>query len=262
MPPENAASMTGDGRFGKDGFGHDAGSCLPKHLAVFHIQRMPRPWISTNLAMSIDGKISPARPFRSGWTSRADHRRLLELRRSADALLVGRATLEADGMTLTVPGAARQPLRCVASTSGVFRTDHPVFRTPGGAIHLLSSAAGDPPDIAGATIHRGNLADFLTSLADRFQVRHLHCEGGGQLVRALAELDAIDEFHLTVAAHTLFGGACAITATGSPHPERFLSQRFHLTHCEPVHGEDECFLSYRRKCGTGNQCPASPPESS
>jgi hypothetical protein len=79
---------------------------------------MPRPWISTNLAISLDGKISSAAFHPSGWTSREDHARLHELRRPADALLVGRGTLVADRMALTVPGKAVQPLRCVVSTTG------------------------------------------------------------------------------------------------------------------------------------------------
>ena len=63
---------------------------------------MPRPWISTNLAISADGKIDSTASRPSGWTSRDDHARLLKLRESADALIVGCGTSEADRMTLTV----------------------------------------------------------------------------------------------------------------------------------------------------------------
>ncbi|MCB1131371.1 MAG: RibD family protein [Verrucomicrobiae bacterium] len=218
---------------------------------------MRRPRISTNLAISIDGKISPAGGLPSGWTSKADHERLLDLRRNADALLVGRGTLEADNMTLMAPGAS--PLRCVASRSGAFRPEHPLFHTPGGAVHLLVGNDGDAPDVPGATIHRGDLAVFLRILADDLRVERLHCEGGGGLIRELANLDAIDEFHLTVAAHALFGGTGAVTPTGIPAAFLKASRTFELASIERVDGADECFLSYRRTRPDSPQWPPSVP---
>lgn len=207
---------------------------------------MPRPWISTNLAVSADGKISSVERRPSGWTSREDHARLLKLRESADALIVGRGTLEADRMTMTVPGKAVQPLRCIVSRSGEIASDHPVFQKPGGPIHLLSTRETPGPSIPGVTLHRASLAGFLETLASQLEVKHLHCEGGGALIRSLAEIDAIDEFHLTLAGHTLFGGADAPTATGIPADFLPRSLAFTLSHFEPQPVAGECFLSYRR----------------
>jgi riboflavin biosynthesis pyrimidine reductase len=90
------------------------------------------------------------------------------------------------------------------------------------------------------------LDGFLETLAMDCGVKHLHCEGGGSLVRALAELDAIDEFHLTLAGHTLFGGFSAPTATGVPGDFLPCSRGFELVRCEPRLDLGECFLSYRR----------------
>ena len=208
---------------------------------------MPRPRISTNLAVSADGKISSSPPRPSGWTSRDDHARLLELRANADALLVGRGTLEADRMTLTVPGNAEQPLRCIVSRSGKLDPAHPVFSKPGGGIHVLVTGdfAGDV-DLK-LTVHHQTLAGFLETLATNHHVRHLHCEGGGELVRALAELDAIDEFHLTLAGHTLFGGFAASTATGIPAEFLPKSLGFEISRFDPRPATGECFLSYTRR---------------
>ena len=207
---------------------------------------MPRPRISTNLAISADGKISSSPPRPSGWTSHDDHARLLELRGNADAILVGRGTLDADRMTLTVPGKAEQPLRCIVSRSGKLDPAHPIFSKPGGEIHLLVTAdfAGDV-DLK-VTVHRQTLAGFLETLATEHHVRHLHCEGGGKLVRALAELDAIDEFHLTLAGHTLFGGFVASTATGIPMEFLPKSVAFEISGFDPRPATGECFLSYTR----------------
>lgn len=212
---------------------------------------MLRPRISTNLAISADGKISSVNGMASGWTSKDDHARLLELRENAGALLVGRGTLETDRMTMTVPGKAVQPLRCVVSRGGNFDIKQPLFEQPGGDIHLLITGDGAPelPEFrqGNVTIHNKGLQDFLESLASKYAVDHLHCEGGGQLIRALAELDVIDEFHLTLAGHSLFGGLGAATATGVPAEFLPAARDFQLSHFEPRPDLGECFLSYTRK---------------
>lgn len=203
---------------------------------------MNRPHISINLALSADGKISSVARRPSGWTSKADHERLKQLREPADALMVGRGTLETDRMTLYAP---HHPLRCVVSRHGRFDPDHPLFRAAGGPIHLLGTDRA-PDTIPDTTAHTGPLEGFLATLHRDLGVRQLHCEGGGELVRALAELDAIDEIHLTWAGHTLFGGAEAPTATGSTVEFLLASRRFHLAGFEPHDGTGECFLRCRR----------------
>ncbi|MBK1816905.1 RibD family protein [Luteolibacter yonseiensis] len=201
-----------------------------------------------NFAISADGKISSTGKRPSGWTSPADHTRLLALRSTADAILVGKGTLVADRMTMTVPGKTVQPLRCIVTRGGSLDPDLPVFQKPGGAIHLC--VTGDRAgEIPGATAHHTTLPAFLGTLATDLGVKHLHCEGGGELVRALAELDAIDEFHLTLAGHTLFGGLSAPTVTGIPSEFLPRSLDFEINHFEPRDGE--CFLSYRRKPSEG-----------
>lgn len=208
---------------------------------------MNRPWISSNFAISADGKISNVSHRPSGWTSKADHARFLDLRKGVDALLVGRGTLEADRMTMTVPDQEMQPLRCVVSTRGKISCDHPLFQTPAGPIHILATEGSENPDLPGVTFHSGSLADFLETLAYRFSVKKLHCEGGGTLLRALAEMDALDEIHLTWAGHTLFGGLKAPTLTGVPGDFLPASLEFDLVHFEALETEGECFLTYRRR---------------
>lgn len=212
---------------------------------------MLRPQISTNLAISADGKITSVEGKASGWTSPEDHRRLLELRKNAGALLIGRGTLEADRMTLTVPGNENQPLRCIVSRSGALDPAHPVFAKEGGDIHLLvtgDSPAELPDALVGrVTVHHQTLPGFLEKLAQEFGVEQLHCEGGGQLIRALAELDGIDQFHVTLAGHTLFGGKDARTATGIPGEFLPESRLFDLSSFEPQPESGECFATYTRR---------------
>ena len=147
-------------------------------------------------------------------------------------------------MTLTVPGKVIQPLRCFVSRTGKLALAHPIFRKEGGAIHLLATGNSQAQAPAGVTIHRQSLGEFLEELGEKWQVGHLHCEGGGQLIHELAALDVIDEFHLTLAGHTLFGGRGAPTATGLAAEFLPQSRKFELSHFQPI--GDECFLSYSR----------------
>ncbi len=204
------------------------------------------PQVSVNFAISADGKISGASRQPSGWTSKADFQRLIDLRRPADALLVGRGTLDADRMTMTVPDARRQPLRCIVSRRGELDAGHPIFAREGGAIHVLVTGDARVAALAGVTVHRGGLADFLEFLERDHGVRRVHCEGGGELVRALAAEDLVDEIHLTWAGHTLFGGRDAPTMSGVSGDFLPASRHFELTHFEPRADDGECFLSWRR----------------
>lgn len=202
--------------------------------------------ISANFAISLDGKISSLDHRPSGWTSRADYQRLLALRRNADAILVGRKTLLIDNMSLTIPDSPRQPLRCIASASGSLSGEEKIFRTAGGAIHLWCQTT-PASELPHTTLHHGSLENFLLELHHQHGVKHLHCEGGGTLLRALLEIDYLDELHLTWAAHTMFGGAAAPTLSGVPGIPLVKSTHFQLVHFEPMEAEGEVFLSYVRR---------------
>jgi riboflavin biosynthesis pyrimidine reductase len=171
----------------------------------------------------------------------------LDLRQNNDALMVGRGSLEADRMTMTVPGQDRQPLRCIVSRSGNLPADHPIFTKPAGPIHLLITDNPANPGFPATTVHHATLPAFLSTLATAHHVNTLHCEGGGSLIHSLAALDAIDELHLTLAGHSLFGGFEAPTVTGLPGDFLPASLKFELTHFEPSDATGECFLSYRRR---------------
>ena len=199
------------------------------------------PFLSVNFALSADGKISSAARRPSGWTSAQDHQRLKQLRDGADALLVGNGTLKADRMTMKAPG---NPWRCVVSRSGNFDPEARLFHTPGGPIHLLATE-GTPAEIPGTVAHRGSLEDFLIELSAA-GIGRVHCEGGGSLVKALAELDAVEQIHLTWAGHTLFGGGSAPTILGTPGDFLPASLAYELKDFQPLPETGECFLTYRR----------------
>ena len=210
--------------------------------------------ILLNFAITADGKTSTVNRDPARFTSRADLHRLLSIRKRADALLVGRGTLETDEMSLTIPpemNPRKQPRRCVVSRTGTFDLQHKLFHTVGGPVHLLVTdppAGFDPSPLheAGATVHTGSLQAFLGILADEYSVEALLCEGGGTLVRSLAELGLIDEINLTWAGHTLFGGAGAPTIAGALGPHLAKSLEFDLTSFESQ-DNGEVFLTYERR---------------
>jgi riboflavin biosynthesis pyrimidine reductase len=221
----------------------EAAHVFDKTVTIPHPPTMQRPRISTNLAISADGKISSPAHAPSGWTSAGDKRRLLALRENTDAILVGRGTFDKDRMTMTGPN---NPLRCIVSRTGNLDPDHPIFSTPGGPIHLLVTGGPAPAILDGVTVHTGDLPGFLLVLAANLGVRSLHCEGGGELIRELAALDLVDEFHATLAGHMLFGGREAPTATGISQDFLPATRHFRISHFEAHPESGECFVSYLR----------------
>jgi len=76
---------------------------------------------------------------------------------------------------------------------------------------------------------------------------HIHCEGGGELIKSLAEIDAIDVLHITWAAHTLIGGSGAPSLSGKIGKFLPNSLLFEMTDMQ-VNAGNECFLTYQRTC--------------
>jgi len=203
--------------------------------------------VMVNFAISADGKIGTWKGGSSKFTSRKDLERLWEIRKFADAIMVGRGTLEADNMSMTIPSEANpdiQPLRVIVSRQGSFNFDHPVFQKEGGKIHLLSTESEISGAPKGVSCHYDSLSNFLEYCEQELEIKVLLCEGGGELVRALAELRKLDEIHLTVAGHTLIGGAMAPGILGKETRHLQSSIQYELSYFESL-GNGECFLSYQ-----------------
>lgn len=200
--------------------------------------------IIANFALTADGKISTTGNSPARFTSKADLVRLHEIRQTADAILVGRGTLEEDQMSMTTDKSPA-PWRCVISKSGNFDPTHKLFHSDGGPIHLIVTRK-QSTKIKNTTVHHSSLNDWLAWMSDQPEVSTLLCEGGGQLMRELLELDVIDELYLTLAAHTVFGGENAPTLTGIPG--EFLPEARHFELKTLSQGSlDEYFLHYCRK---------------
>lgn len=193
--------------------------------------RLPR--VAANFAISIDGKIAARGRGPTRFTSEADRRRMLELRAGADAILVGRGTLEADDMPLRLPsrrwqarrlraGKPAEPLRVVFTHSGRLRKNLRIFRD--GAPVVVFTTRAMPPAVRRRlenvavvkTLGRGKTVDVgeaLALLARDYGVRTALCEGGGGLFRDLVAAQAVQELHVTIAP-LVIGGAEAPTLLG------------------------------------------------
>lgn len=203
-----------------------------------------------NFAITADGKIATKEKTASPFTSKDDLDRLLQIRKKADAIMVGRGTLEADQMGMTIPERlhpAKQPARVIVSRSGEYDFQHKVFSQKGGQIHLLMTERANEHALSEeVSQHRMSLNDFLQYAEHELGWETLLCEGGGELVHALAALDRIDEIYLTWAGHSLFGGREATTLTGGPSSFLPASREYELVEFTPLE-QGECFLHYKKK---------------
>ena len=223
-----------------------------------------RPVVAGHLAITADGKISTRRLTPSRFTSAADKRLLQEMRAGADAVMVGRGTLMADAMSLGLSAADLReariargrppvPLRVVISNSGKLDPCAKAFSYRDSRL-IIFSTTRMPESLQPRILRHADLYLFpesgvdireaLRILREDFGVRRLVCEGGGTVLRSLAELDLIDEIHLTVAP-VIFGGRLAPTLTGLPGPFLAPPREFRIT--KLAASADECRLMLRRK---------------
>jgi len=204
------------------------------------------PLITANMAISLDGKISDKNREAARFTPKADLARLLELRVGAGAILVGKKTLEADNMRMTIPDkfldGKAGPLRCVISREGKWNHDHPAFSINDPELVLFRM---EPGIAEHGEIPVKSIQDCVGYLRDR-GVERIHCEGGGELLRSLLEENLLDELNLTWNGAAIIGGAQAPTLTGSSPEYLMISQHFELVDFSTGR-ESECYLKYRKK---------------
>ena len=218
-----------------------------------------RPFVLAHFAITADGKISTRAFTPAQFTSRAYKRRLQETRAAADAVLAGRGTVEADNMSMglsakdlrearNASGMPAVPLRVMVSNSGRVDLEGKVFRYSSSPLVVFSTSRM-PARLRAGVARRADLFLFpgktvdlsgaLQILRADFGVKQLVCEGGGRLLRALAELDLVDGMRLTVAPR-VFGGSSAPTLTGLPGDFLLPQREFRIIR-QSVEG-DECLL--------------------
>lgn len=219
------------------------------------------PRVLANFAITSDGKVSTRNFTPTGFTSEADKRRLQEIRCLGDAVLAGARTISTERMSMRISatdlrerrraqGLAVEPLRVIVSNSGAIDPVWKVFKRSGSQV-ITFSTQRMPQKLRGPIARLSDLWIFNSSQVDlaaalrilrnHYQVRSVVCEGGPRLFRALLEIGAITELHLTWTP-LIFGGAGAPTLTGIPGAFLPRTIRCRLKNME-VNG-NECFLTY------------------
>ncbi len=224
---------------------------------------MSLPFVFINMAMSADGKIATANRAVSSFSSRRDFEHLLELRATADAVMSGARTVGQEEINLG-PGPARfrrlrlkeglaeYNVRIVASGSGSLDPRAAVFRHRFSPIIVLASgrasgrklsrlrAVADAVKICG----RSEI-DFRAAfewLREKWNVKRLLCEGGGELNGALFRAGLVNELHLTVCPKILGGRDAPTIADGTGGLKLSDATRLVLKSMKRV--GDELFLVY------------------
>ncbi len=205
--------------------GVERAACSEINQPFFKWITTGRPFVILKMAMTLDGRIATA-GGESKWITGPDaRRRVQQLRRLCDAVMVGGETVRRDRPALTVREPDLwpcQPLRLIASRS--MDEEELAEYFPDGNAELVR--------LDGAEAWGG----FLEELGRR-EITCLLIEGGGELAAAAVAAKAVDyvEFHI---APKLLGGRDSRPVLGGDDPESmsFARQlhRVKVTH----YGED------------------------
>lgn len=215
------------------------------------------------MAITADGKIATANRAISSFGSRRDHGHLLELRASADAVMNGAGTVNANPINMgpgplkyrrmrTRNGLAEYNLRIIVSRSGGVDPKAAVFKHPFSPIIILTTERADPQklnalralatEIKVCGREEINFRAALGWLRDKWKIKRLLCEGGGELNDALFRAGLVNELHLTICPK-IFGGRLAPTiAEGSGVPKLSDAAQLKLKSMKRI--GDELFVIY------------------
>jgi diaminohydroxyphosphoribosylaminopyrimidine deaminase/5-amino-6-(5-phosphoribosylamino)uracil reductase len=204
--------------------------CAKLNYSFFKWIVTGRPFVTLKLATTLDGRIATASGDSKWVTGEAARSRVQELRKLADAVMVGGETLRRDAPRLTVREPAdwpRQPLRIVATRDAALKAKLPELY-PDGRIE-----AADLPDAAA-------WEGFLLELGKREMV-NLLIEGGGGLAASALAAHAVDraEFHI---APKILGGKDSRPAVGGASPE-LMAQALKLRDVEVAQLGDDVIIS-------------------
>jgi len=194
-----------------------------------------RPFVLVNMAMTADGKIATANRAVSSFGSAHDHEHLLELRTTVDAVMAGARTVDSASINMG-PGPAKfrrlrlrrglaeYNLRVIVSGGGSVNPQAEIFRHRFSPILVLTTArasgkklrqlraVADEVKICGR--RKINFRAALGWLREKWGVKRLLCEGGGELNAALFQAGLVDELYLTICPKIIGGRGAPTMADG------------------------------------------------
>jgi 2,5-diamino-6-(ribosylamino)-4(3H)-pyrimidinone 5'-phosphate reductase len=222
---------------------------------------MDRPFVSINMAMTVDGKITSARREYPRITSPFDRDRMDRLRADSDAILVGAGTMRADNPKLHVRSEAMREyrlslgkpaglMRVLVTASAELDPQSRFFDDADGGDRIIATTEtaparrlaelGERAEIWKLGDERVDLAALLDRVAQRGAARVIG-EGGGELNWHLIRDGLVDEIYVTIAP-TLLGGRDAPTLLEGEGLTMKAQQRLRLV---DLHREgDELYCRY------------------
>ena len=223
-----------------------------------------RPFVYVNVATTADGKIAPASRRYLPFSSRRDQQLLLQLRAGADAVMAGARTVDSFPVNMGPGpkkfrdlrrrrGLAEYNLRVIVSGSGSIDPHAEIFKHRFSPIIILTTrragrkklqqlrARADEVKICGAT--KIDFALALRWLREKWKVKRLLCEGGGELNAALFCAGLVDEVYLTLCPLLLGGRTAPTLADGTGAKKIADAVKLELKSMKRADGE--LFLVYR-----------------
>jgi riboflavin biosynthesis pyrimidine reductase len=176
-----------------------------------------RPWVGLCMIASLDGSTVVAGKS-AGLSNPDDAAVLAALRRAADAIVVGAATVRTEGYG--PPKKSGQRIG-VVTASGRVDPETPLFRSGSGFLIMPEDGApapagsGGPLDVVRAGRGTVDLPLALTRLAEVVpDPSFVQAEGGPRLNGSLLDADCVDELDLTVSPALVGGDGPRATVGG------------------------------------------------
>ena len=176
-----------------------------------------RPFVRVNCAMSADGKLAGEERKQIRISSDEDIKRVKELRRSYNAILVGVGTVIADDPHLTIKNASYEenPVRIVLDSHGRIPPEARVLDDRAPTIIVTNNECtkdwGSNVTVIRGGSGRINLTDVLHILAKDLGIENMIVEGGGEVIASFFREKLVDRY-------SVFVGGLLIGGRTSPTP--------------------------------------------
>ena len=222
------------------------------------------PFVYVNVATTADGKLAPENRRFVPFSSKRDHELMMELRSQADAVVSGARTVDLGKVDLGPGGEKWQRkriknglpeynLRVVVSGSASLNPEAYIFTQRFSPILLLTTSSAPKSKLKRLSsvvddvfISPGENLNFRKAfewLREKWKVKRLLCEGGGEVNAPLFLEKLVDELYLTICP-VLFGGRNAPTlADGEGVSSLADAVRLKLRRIERI--GDELYTIYR-----------------
>ena len=156
------------------------------------------PWVRAMMLTTLDGAIAGADGLSGSISNTTDRAVLSEVRREADAILIGAGTLRAERYNPVREREGRAPVLCIVSGSLELPWSDAVFTE---SLHAPLVITDSTVECEYANLIRLTQCD-AGSIVGALRERGLHrivCEGGARLMTQLTAADLVDEYDVTLA---------------------------------------------------------------